>query len=723
MQLFAEIFPLEPSATQITAYALICDEDMPPKMLPRIGRAFIRRLKKAYPGAWLWSVEHNRILTTETRSEVELTMLLDFARDQDPDLFIFVDSLLHDLDCQLDPRAAAEFVLRTRLADLKAPLDAALKKFKGQIKTGAGAVRLEREHRLTPLDVNGQPAIALSISAKLVYEQDAQSFADASPDPKAALVGLRATEKFTGISGDIVKVTGTVGERREKMLERRALRAIGGDERLIGHIQTAPDDQLAVRLRVTGGSAGERKKRPLELPASALEPLIRPADFGRFGLDAKQANAALRPDPAERSAHVKALSDIAKDAGILARAYSARDYPKLFIQPEFDPYLRFNNKRTRPYKLDSLAVDFRQLGAYHVRDAFKNAPIRAAVVNVLGAKLDDFLEAMNRMLAKNFDFTVEVLRERKVRVVSLPNVAAAIDVVEGEKPDIVLVFLPDQAPKSAEDEDLVAYIKSLTMGRGLPAHVISQSTLDDPESMPAVIMSILARTGNTPFALADPLEFADYVVGLDAVRQSEKDGTIKLTAVARIYRADGIFVRWAVRSMTLNGNEPPYVLMRDLFPQRDFAKQRVLLHTDGRLSEDVKAALNVWGKALGATFWPVEMVRRGAPRLYAFDEGKITAPPQGSAFKLNADEAFFVLSHDPDQPTPQPQHVFANGLPIEQALHSLRAWTLLSYTAAPDGHLTAPPLPVSVQGAGELAYWLRKGNTFPASEGEVPFWL
>lgn len=738
MQLFAEIFPLE-SHLQIVAYGLFYDADMPAAYLPRIGRSLVRRLKKAYPGAWLWSGSGDsaRLLTTEDRSEIELNILLDFARDEDPDLYMFVDTLALDPDFQPDARTYADFMLRTKLAELEKPLENALAKFNSKLATKTGMVRAEREYKLTPWIVGGQPALSLSISARLVYEQDAQTFAETMPDP-AALKGLRAKEKHTGLTGEIVKITGTVGERRPHMLSVRAVRTM--PPALQQGIQHTPVGTLAVRLRTSGG-----KKRALEVPASALEPLIRPSDFARFGLDPKQANPALRPDPATRSLHVKALSDIAKEAGVLARAYNSREASHLFIvpdpeQPSFQPYLRFSNKRTRPYKLDTLAVDFRQCGAYHLRETFANAPVRVAVVNAVPMKIEDFVEALQRAITRSFEFKIEVVRERRVRVVSLANVAAAVEVVEEEKPDIVLVFLPDQAPDSAEDEDLVAYVKSLTLGRGLPAHVIFQSTLDDPESMPGIIMSILARTGNTPFALADPLEFAHFVVGLDDVRQQTDDEPKakkrkkgaeddpepiekKITAVARIYRNDGIFMRWAVRSMVIKGDEPPYVLMRDLFPQRDFAKKRVVIHYEGRLPEDVRTALNVWGKALGAVFYVVELVRRGAPRLYTFDEGKIVAPPPGSAFKVNDHEAFFVLAHDPEQPTPQPIHVISQGLPIENALHSLRMWTLLYYTTSPDGQMSAPLLPVTLQGAGELAYWLRKGNTFATTEGEVPFWL
>ncbi len=687
MHLFTEIFPLEAPVRPV-AYVLRCPDDQ----RSRLGRALASRLRRAFEGDWLWM--QGRILTDNERTAIELMITLDIIRGEDPGLFATLEALEADPNWNPSPQVIAEFALRTRLNKLEDDLNAAL----AQFNTTSAAVRIEREYKLAAWAAGEQPAISISVAARLVYEHDLQTFLASHTDSSLA-VGLRVSDRTSTLTGEIVAVSGTVGERRHKMLHQAR------KETLARLIRQTPEEEIAVRVRT-----GDRRQ---EFPARALEILLRPADFARFNVDARQVNPALRPDPAARANVVRVLSDIAKTAGILGKGYNAREHPELFIVPHFEPYLRFNARRSRAYRPETLANDFIQCGAFHLRDKFREAPIQVCVVNALAMKLEDFVEALQRQLARKFEFSIEVTRERRVRVVSLHNIESAVRVVEKESPDLILAFIPD----AYKDEDLPAFIKSLTLGRGIPAHVIFQSTLDDPDSMPGIIMAILAKTGNTPFALAEPLDFADYVAGLDTITMpAPNKADARLTAVVRIYRSDGEFVRYAVHTREQDG--PPYVLLRDIFPQREFAGKRVVIHYDEQLPDELRQALLLWGQAIGAVFYTVEILRRGAPRLYAFDAKRVTAPPWGSAFRLNAHEGFLVLAADDDQPTPQPLHIIAHGITFEQAVQTIQLWTLLYYGAA-----SAPKLPVTLHSAGELAYWLRKGGTFSTPESEVPFWL
>jgi hypothetical protein len=57
-------------------------------------------------------------------------------------------------------------------------------------------------------------------------------------------------------------------------------------------------------------------------------------------------------------------------------------------------------------------------------------------------------------------------------------------------------------------------------------------------------------------------------------------------------------------------------------------------------------------------------------------------------------------------------------LQIDRALRSVLVWSLLNYEVSGPARL-----PVTVNNADDLAYWLRKGGTFGAGDGGVPFWL
>ena len=103
-----------------------------------------------------------------------------------------------------------------------------------------------------------------------------------------------------------------------------------------------------------------------------------------------------------------------------------------------------------------------------------------------------------------------------------------------------------------------------------------------------------------------------------------------------------------------------------------------------------------WGNQIGTTFYFVEVIKSGTPRLYASQEGKIVKAPKGSIFKLGENEALLVSSEFPAgfQATPQPVRVCTHPpFPLKHALHSVLSSniTLLHY-----GSIRLPRLPVTI---------------------------
>lgn len=61
-----------------------------------------------------------------------------------------------------------------------------------------------------------------------------------------------------------------------------------------------------------------------------------------------------------------------------------------------------------------------------------------------------------------------------------------------------------------------------------------------------MIPGILAKLGNLPFVLAEPLEIADYFIGLDISRSPKErlPGTLNACASVRLYGQRGEFLRY-----------------------------------------------------------------------------------------------------------------------------------------------------------------------------------
>jgi hypothetical protein len=684
--LFVEIFPLQPeSIPALFAYRLDVLDGTSPAQINRIGNRLATALEQLSGDTWLWSQGH--LVTGVDYQFDDIKEALAQLKNDHPEPY----AALNDITpAPTSPQIQADTMLRTVWRTVHEPMRNALREDR------IGNATVEREHRLQPWVINGEPAVSVSIASRLIYDKSIAAYVGEEKTLAALndkLGGLWASHRQTGRRGEIVKVI------------------------------SAGDDPL---LQIKGG------RRDQEIPASQCRLIVRLSHLRQFNdVAAKQAINALQMRPATRAKHIKAVSNVAKDAGLIGNAYNARIQTDHFFSADFEMNLRFDDNRVRPYNAETLSVDFLQCGVYQLRKAFKKAPIRVCVVNTLTFRMKDFAEALQRQLQRHFDFSIEVVRERQVKVISPTNLMSAIRAVEKENPDIILAFFPDETDTSDEDatettvegENSADFIRSTTLGRGIPTHLISETILNDPDAMPSIIMAILGKTGNAPFVLTEPVQHADLVTGLDIVRRTHKSTQeTTLTAIARIYQADGEFMRYRVSDMQLEDNKPPYPLVRDLFPQVEFAGKRVVIHHDGPLPADFLAALSIWAGAIKATFYPVEILRFGAPRIYATGKGVIQ-PPWGSAFKLSDTEALLISSLPKDDVTPQPLHIRtvsagAKPLAIEKALRGVLVWTLLAYGAE-----RMPKLPVTVINAAQLAYWLEIGGSLNADDGDVPFWL
>ena len=222
--------------------------------------------------------------------------------------------------------------------------------------------------------------------------------------------------------------------------------------------------------------------------------------------------------------------------------------------------------------------------------------------------------------------------------------------------------------------------------------------------------------------LAEPITYADLVVGLDVARQKKRNrpGTINTTGMARIYFSNGELMRYNIREAMLEGEIIPVHILQDIFPQTEFTGKKILIHRDGELPDSEKEALMKWGNEIGATFYFVEVIKSGTPRLYAKNK-EIVKAPKGSIFKLGETEALLVSSEFPAgfKATSQPIRVCTHPpFPLEHALHSVLTLTLLHY-----GSLRPPRLPVTTHYADKISSMAVKGLRPETLDGEIPFWL
>ena len=516
--------------------------------------------------------------------------------------------------------------------------------------------------------VQNQPAVSISVSSRIVHKQDLEEFAATVGKPED-LIGLWVAAKSSTLKGQVTSISGTLAEHRARLL------ALTQDEKMQDLLESAPDDEIVVRV-LSG-------RIEYDYPVSSLRLIVRSEDYGRFGIDSKRALGTLRISPDVRYKLVQAISDPARKRGLIGESYNSEDFPDLFAASlDSGAELLFGGNESRQHDEKTVLRNLRQFGLYKKAQRFEEgAPIRVGVINALGSRsLDNFWPGLQREL-RSLRFESSIASTETVRETSRADLERAIERLMAESPDILLALFPDEY----DDDEDSAYnrFKSITVGRGIPSQVVYASTLDNRYAVANIVLGILGKTGNAPFILAKPLEYADIVVGIDIARERKKrlPGSINATAVARIYFSNGEFVRYVIHDTPLEGETVPEPVLQSLFPLNEFKDKRVVIHRDGYFRGDEKRALKSWATKIGATFYLVEILKTGSPRIYATVDARTQLPPKGSTLKLNDNEAFLVSSLPPFQnATPQPLHIRAEPpFSIKQAVDSVLRLTLLQY--------------------------------------------
>ncbi|MBK8032498.1 MAG: hypothetical protein IPO91_26845 [Chloroflexi bacterium] len=685
--LFAEIFPIKTDALPpLTAYRILTRNDSARK----VGARLAAELREVFPGDWVWV--GGRILTDQAPNPVKLVMMLDQLKPH----FRDVEALEEDFAWQPTADHLADFVARGPLLRLEDRLIDALAKTAYGIKN----TRTQREYRIRTWTVDNQPALSITVVSRLLYEPDLQAYVETLDKP-TDMIGLWVADKTARLQGEITKVVGTLDEQRDRLIK------LSDRPDMQELLAKTPGDHWVCRVLVD--------TREYDYVTDALDLVIRLRDIGQFDINKAQMEKALHLSPALHAQMVKLISDILKEHNLISNAYSTQNAAALFgsMTPKFS--LAYGSGKSRPYDLARLNQDFQTAGAQKLPDTDK--PLRVVVINTLADEVRDFTEALRRSLDRDFGLKLEVVRERSIRVISQANLESAVRLLLKEPHDLALAFLPDEIESAEEEAVDDRNTRLQTVGRGMPTLVIHESTMNNPAAMSSVIMGLVARAGGIPYLLDESLPYADRVVGLSLIEHNKKD-VPHLTGVARVYKKDGAFIGYAIATEPVrDGASVPDALLARLLPQELLGGKRVVLHLDGKQRREVLRAIGAWEGEIDAEFCPVEVIRSGVPRIYALGGGKIEAPDWGSTFRLSDTEAF-ILTTSGDAAI-QPIHIRTEAsLPIEQALHSVLAFTLFHY-----GAVKVPKLPVTLYGGDALEAGILRGVLDENLQGKTQFWL
>ena len=697
--IFTEIFPVHLEAVPtLTLYQLKVSGSA---NLDEIGGKVCYRLQTKFSGHWNWDQEKKHVITDSPQDESSIKDALHeiWETSTEKDIFRGLENIEVAPNNTASIQGIANFVARSLQNDFSQAINSVLAKHRREKDT----YYIDLRCRLRGWVVNNHPAVSISISSELKYKGNLKTYL-ATCNRIDQLKGLHVIDKTKPTfetSMTITEIAGKLGENNT----RTRLLAFKTPPEMTRLIEQAPDDELVVKL-----------DGKYDYIISALQIRIHSADYPRFKIKEN-----LQIPASERAGYIQSVASIIQSSGLISRAYSANTHKDLFLNGNdigYNPKLQIGNSKI--VNQDSIFRSLKEFGLYKSET---KREIRIGILNTAPQiSLDGLRENLRNELGDGMQYKLILATQKQVSNTSRGALDPIIEEIAERNPDIILGIIPSADDYTVEWTPYDEF-KHLTLKRNLQSQVVQPHNAGNPYIIGNVVLGILAKTGNLPYVLADPITYADLVVGLDVARSKKRNlpGTMNSAGMARIYFANGELMRYSIRETMLEGEIIPPRILHDIFPQKEFSGKKILIHRDGILPESERKTLIEWGEQIGATFYFVEVIKSGTPRLYASQNSRIVKAPKGSIFRLSETEASLVSSEFPTgfKATPQPIRVRTHPpFTLEHALHSVLSLTLLHY-----GSLRSPRLPVTTHYADKISSMAVKGLKPDTLDGSIPFWL
>ena len=592
-------------------------------------------------------------------------------------------------------------------------------------------------------------AIGLTTKSAFLYRETLEHFFYNHPErnnPEKLLTGLLVRDLDSGSSATIIELNGTIEQQREKLLKQ--VSGSVSKEKL----QIAPDDQPVVSIKFS------KHSRLYDYALAALRPCVTSYTAKRFNVEygtlLKHTKIKYQERQQLLSQYKKEANNILTDYGlkITPQCVNSKTYSNLFWTPDTkleDTLMLFGNNVKCPKSKTLRGLS--QGGVYSRHKDFEdtNRPIRLAILNFMSLADRPFYNGLEQQLRK-YKFGLHLTREN-IKSASLEGLSEAearakvqtlVNEVIVVPPDLVLVFLPesDRGKDDSDGDSIYAWVYSRLLRRKIASQIIYEKTMRGQLKyvFDQVVPGILAKLGNLPFVLAEPLPIADYFIGLDISRRPKKNGqgSINACACVRLYGKHGEFIKYQLANdSATEGEEIPARILQNFLSSEKLKNKTILIYRDGAFRGNEIETITAWGRAIGSQFILVECAKSQIPRLYnlSIQEiqrnnktekiSKLQAPTRGLGLKLSPREAILVTTEVSEKvgvPRPLRLKVIEEGLSadIETIVDITLKLILLHHGALKD-----PRLPVPLFGADRIAYRRLQGIYPGDLEGDIQYWL
>ncbi|RME02793.1 MAG: hypothetical protein D6805_08740 [Planctomycetota bacterium] len=676
MRLLAEVFPVSfqklPSLYAYRPVAEAGDFSLIGKLLYELHRAFPT-------GHWIWHREW--ILSDYRLEEAQKWEFLERLWQRQREVFSPLQNLELLPDWQGDDLARLEFLRRGMiLQDLLTPK---ILLAQGQ---SFGVAKVLRWCELRPWVVEGRPSLSLSIRSYLVHKLDLWEFSQTSADLQG-LVGLGVLAKDTFLEGRVGKVIGRLSDHRRRLI------SLSQEPWMQRFLERAGGEQWVVQIQT--------ERYTYDYASGALYIHLRPRDFERFGLKSSLAWKALSMPVRLRIQLIGKVAALLKARGYLSDAYRSDTHPSCFPSLEelgLGRKVRLATGEEVEWGGTEMYSCIQRAGICG-RSPFLSEEIRLGIVHFTRLSVKNFLYHLRQEL-KSFGIQSVLAFQTKLYTADFSKLEAFLE--RREDSHIFLYFLPRSSPLSQRNALLRLRYLTLQKSGGVPCVWVYPSGLRRRERLQDVVVAILVRTGHSLFRIQS--EVGEVVVGLQRVFSPEWEG--RRGYFLRAYSHEGVFLGYRLGVLE-EGESWPALL-------GNWVERRIFVQVWGRLSQKERQEWEEFARPRGGDL--LELMTKGAPRIYALRRGWVESPPLGAVFRISDTEAFWVSKTPPYGGTlAQPLWLRSEG-GIERALRGMVPFCFLS------GIRRFSSLPAPLLRGEEIGRLVEQG--WKGGLGcQFPFWL
>lgn len=651
---------------------------------------------------WVWSRSEQCLLADESCAEPELTQVVERCWESGRDRFQKLLSIAPAPDAALQPKQVAEFVAYGRWHDVKFDIYDRLE----DESVAEHPVHIRRMCTRSACVVDGHPALRLSVKSEVTHQQTLKQIWE--DQPSLTLEGLAVkdnTKSRNPLKGTITEIVGPLSENRDRLLQ------FDPPERMTNILRSAAEETPVVLVEPFSGN------RTYEYVLDALDVIVHPRHYKQLQIPTDVQNK-LTLSPEDRADLLRTAIQPLKEEGYIADPINSRAHPSVFGSAEsvgYGPAVRLGDGTV--VKDETTPVRTIQKHGAVSSPTFESSRMELAVLKVgrppdtdgFGGKVKNKLRGLGLTSIGGDVFEAEAVTS---------DVRSAAQEIAAQNYDAALALLPGTRG------GLYRTWKQETVSRNVPNQVILHRTLGNQYALDNLALGLFAKMGGVPYVLAEPLPYADRVVGLDIGRipKERSNGTMSVAASTHLYGNDGRFLGYRLEEASVEGETIPPHRLRRMFPAEAYAESQVLVHRDGPFRGEEVETFQRLGREMESTFHLVAILKQGASRLYRFDgDGAVTKPRKGH-FVRTSDRTAHVASSPPpfggSTPRPLQVRVRSESISVEEAIHSVLTFSIMHH-----GSVRPPRLPVTIGYSDSVASRLQEGIRPPGQKGTLPYWL